>query len=288
MPFLLPRRNRRRFGLIAVLALMVVMSGIARGDWRFDADSGVVYNNNLSNSDRDFERDYAWDSNLRAANGTQLTRNLRMTLSAELHSQAWASFRDFNNFRPAGSLAMRYRFGLGPTAPWLGVDDQLGYAFFGDKDRSGLENRFQVGGGIGFTDRLAFEAGYVFENFEARDAFWDWSGHIVLARLSYDVTSSLQIALGYSFRNGDVISYALPPRPDIVAIRSEQETVDTFGFPNYNAYKLRGSTNAVSISGAYTITKYLSFQLLYEYRNTFHHPLEYENHVFEAKIAFAY
>ena len=95
--------------------------------------------------------------------------------------------------------------------------------------------------------------------------------------------------LGYSYREGNVISYAVPPRPDIVALTSQRRIVTTFGTdPLYTAYRLRGQTNAISVTIGYAMTKYLSVQLAYEYATTSHDPLQYENHLVEAKVALAY
>jgi hypothetical protein len=107
--------------------------------------------------------------------------------------------------------------------------------------------------------------------------------------LSFDVTSSLQISLGYAYRYGDVVSYAVPPRPDILRLASEEQIVTTFGTdPLYTAYRLQASTHSVSVSARYFVAKYLSVLVSYEYAATSHDPLEYENHLIEAKVAFAY
>ena len=126
-------------------------------------------------------------------------------------------------------------------------------------------------------------------NSAATDDFFDEQGHTGNARVIVDLTSSLQIVLGYTYRDGDVISYAVPPRPDLFLLASELRPVTTFGTnPLYTAYRLRGQTNAVSVSAGYALTKYLSVQVAYEYAATSHDPLQYENHLVEAKIAFAY
>ena len=64
--------------------------------------------------------------------------------------------------------------------------------------------------------------------------------------------------------------------------------MNSFGSPPYMAYRLRGVTNAVSASVGYTVSKYISLQVNYEFRDTTHSPLEYVNHLVEAKVAFAY
>jgi len=277
----------RRTGLAVLLAMAL---SAARADWRVDAETGAFYDSNLSNSDRasDVKDDWAWQSNLRVGNAFQLARDLRLNLAADLREQVWARFDSFSNVAPGGTASLRYRFGLGRQAPWVLVEDRLAYAFFKEDDRSGVENRFRIKGGIGITEWLAVEATYTFDDYAAKIPFWDLSGNSGAIRLTFDPTSSLQVALGYLYRNGEVISYAIPPRPDIVALTSDRESVNSFGSPPYTAYRLRGVTNALSASVSYTFSKYISVQVNYEFRNTTHRPLEYVNHLVEAKVAFVY
>jgi hypothetical protein len=274
-------------GLFVLLAMAL---SAARADWRVDAETGALYDSNLSNSERasDVKDDWAWQSNLRVGDGFQLAHDLRLNLGVDLREQVWARFDAFNNVAPGGSASLRYRFGLGRLAPWVLIEDRLAYAFFKESDRSGLDNRFRIRGGFGITERVSVEAAYTFDDYEARSPFWDLSGNSGAIRLTFDVTSSLQVALGYLYRNGEVISYALPPRPDLVALSSAREPVNSFGSPPYTAYRLRGVTNALSASVGYTVSKYISLQVNYEFRDTTHGPLEYVNHLAEAKVAFAY
>ncbi len=276
---------------VVLVVLLTMTVNAARADWRVEAETGLLYESNLSNSDRasDEKDDVAWQSKVRLGNGLQLTRDLRLNLSADASEQVWARYDDFNNLLAGGTAGLRYRFGLGGKAPWVLVEDHAAYAFFNDDRRSGLENRFRVRGGVGISERLSAEAGYTFDDFEAKNSFFDLSGHSGSIRLTFDATESLQVALGYNYREGDVISYARPPRPDIATIAAEElESITSFGRPLYTAYRLGGSTNAVSASLGYTLTKNASVLVSYEFRHTASGPLEYENHVVEAKFSFAY
>ena len=276
--------------LMSLALLALAATAPARADWRIDAETGALYDSNLSNSDRDSDMkdDWDWRSHLRIGNGAQLTRDLRLNLGANLDADSWARFHDFNNVAPGGTVSLRYRLGLGREAPWVLVGDSLGYAFYHDEGRSGRDNSLRVGAGFGFCERFALEAGYTFEDFDAKEQLWDSSAHSGTIRLTYNVTSSLQLGLSYTYRDGVFISYALPPRPDLVVFDTERELVDTFGTPQYTAYRLRGPTNAVSASASYVLSRYVSIQLSYEFRHTSHDTLEYENHLFEAKIGFSY
>src|SRR5438270_8506693 len=80
------------------IVLLTLFSSIARAEWRIEAETGVVYNSNLSNSDRsaDVRDDWAWRSDISAANGLQLTRDLRLNLGADMRGEVWDRFDAFN------------------------------------------------------------------------------------------------------------------------------------------------------------------------------------------------
>jgi hypothetical protein len=272
------------------MVLLILLSTFARAEWRFAGQTGVVYNSNLSNSDRsaDVRDDWAWNSDISAGNALQLTRDLRMNFGADLRGELWDRFGAFNTIGPGASAGLRYRFGLGRQAPWVLLEDRLGYDWFQDTPQSGCDNVFNFQAGIALSDRIALEGGYAFESFVAPNDFYDRQLHRANASIVFDVTSSLQVTAGYIYREGDVISYAVPPRPDIARFSIERENEDEFGQPLRTAYKLLGRTHALSFSAAYQLTKYASVQLGYEYAVTTHDPLQYENHLVEANIAVAY
>jgi hypothetical protein len=278
-----------RVTLLSVLLAMTL--NFARAEWHLDTETGGFYDSNLSNSDRASDREYdlAWKTDLRIGNGFQLSRDLRLNVAADLHSAVWDHYDGFNEIGTGASAGLRYRFGLGRQAPWILLEERIGYDRFHETVRSGWDESLRLRGGIAISERIALEAAYIFGNFAAPDDFFDEQGHTGNARVIVDLTSSLQIAIGYTYREGNVISYAVPPRPDILLLTSETRPVTTFGTnPLYTAYRLRGQTNAVSVSAGYALTRYLSVQLAYEYAVTSHDPLQYENHLVEAKLAFAY
>jgi hypothetical protein len=272
------------------IVLLILLSSFARAEWRFEGQTGVVYNSNLSNSDRspDVRDDWAWNSDISAGNALQLTRDLRLNFGADLRGELWDRFDAFNTIGPGASAGLRYRFGLGRQAPWVLLEDRLGYDWFQDTPQSGCDNVLNFQAGIALSDQIALEGGYAFESFVAPNDFYDRQLHRANANIVFDVTSSLQVTAGYIYREGDVISYAVPPRPDIARFSIEREDEDVFGQPLRTAYKLLGRTHALSFSAAYQLTKYASVQLGYEYAVTTHDPLQYENHVVEANIAVAY
>jgi hypothetical protein len=272
------------------LILFMLAAGTVEAEWGFNAETGIVYDSNLSNSDRstDVRDDWGWRSDVSVNNGLQLTRDLRLNLGADVRGDVWDRFDAFNTVGVGSTASLRYRFGLGRQAPWVLLEDRLGYDRFHDTSQSGNDNEVNLRGGVALNERIALEGGYAFESFIAPDDFYDRQLHRADARMIFDVTSSLQLALGYAYREGDVISYAVPPRPDIARFAIKRENEDEFGQPLRTAYKFLGRTHALSFSAAYQLTKRASIQLEYEYSITMHDPLEYEKHLVEFKIAVAY
>jgi hypothetical protein len=271
--------------------LFAIPLQFARADWRFGAESGSLYDSNLSNSERasDEKPDWAWKSGAQVGNGLQLSRDLRLNLEADLRSLVWGRYDGFDQIGSGVSAGLRYRFGLGRQAPWITLENRIGYDHFRENFRSSWDESLGLRAGIGLSERLALECGYLFENIAAPGDFFDQQSNQVDGRIIFDLTAALQISLGYSYRNGDVISYAVPPRPDLFAIARVRPQVSTFGTnPYYNAYRFRGETHAVTVVAGYTIRKYLAIEVAYEYAATSHDPLQYENHLVEAKITFAY
>jgi Outer membrane protein beta-barrel domain len=277
--------------MLLAAAALVMSLGAARADWLFDGSSGVVYESNLSNSDRDedVKDDWAWKSDLRISNGFQVSRDLRMNFGADLRSELWDRYAGFNQIGPGTIEGARYRFGLGRLAPWVLVENRIGYDRFQDTDQSGYDENIDVRGGIALSDRVALEAGYRFENFVAPDDFYDQQSHHADGRITIDLTPTVQVAVGYGYRRGDVISYAVPPRLDIARFATEKEDITIFGTnPRYIAYKFSGRTHSLDVSAGYAVNKYFSIQVGYEYSVTTRDPLSYENHTVEATLAFAY
>jgi hypothetical protein len=282
---------KTRTNLAVVVVLFFAAVTIAQAQWRFEGETGFLYDSNLSNSDRtaDQEPDGSWKTDLRVANGFQLLRDLRLTVAADLQSQVWSEYSDFNRICPGAEVGLRYRFGLGRLAPWIMMENRTGYDRFHGSARSGWDESASLRGGVAISDRVALEAGYTFGNFVAPDNFFDLQSHRLGARLIVDLTSSLQMTVGYDYREGDVIAYAVPPRPEIAAFAVEREDVTTFGTdPVYTGYRLLGRSHVVSVSAVYAFNKYFSASVGYEYASTSHDPLRYENHLVEAKVAFAF
>jgi hypothetical protein len=150
---------------VTVLSGLLAMTlNFARAEWGFDMETGGFYDSNLSNSDRASDREYdlAWKTDLRIGNGFQLSRDLRLSVAADLRSAVWDHYDGFNEISPGALAGLRYRFGLGRQAPWILLEERIGYDRFHETVRSGWDESLRLRCGIAISERIALEAAYIF------------------------------------------------------------------------------------------------------------------------------
>ena len=282
-------RLSRPAKIVWLVLLCASLQSAKAGKWIFDFRSGVLYDSNVSNSDRPDEReaDLAWRSDFAAGQSFQLNDDLRLSVFGEVESHLWATYDGLSNIRPGLVPSLRYRFGLGKNAPWIRLETKAGYANFAESGRSGWEVRPGLRGGLSMAEHVALEVGYEYQHYAAREAVWEQDGHSVSLRGKIELTSSTQLSIGYSYRYGDVTAAAIPPRPDFVAIADVREFINTFD-ELYMAYRFPASTHAGSIGLSQTLGHGVALQASYEYRYTTHDSLHYLNHATQLALAISF
>jgi len=280
--------GRARFSLPNLLTAILLSLAAARsssGDWIRDFRVDVSYDDNVSRSNReaDERQDVAFRALAHLGRFGQLSDDLRLTLTADFSGEAWERYQDFNNTTAAGTASLRYRFGLGALAPFVRVEGSAGYASFEQSLQDGARYRSAVTFGKRLTERLSLEASYYFDDIDSRVRVFDQEAHHFSLAGSFDLSETTQITAGYELRDGEVISYAVPPRPDIVALANALRHVDTFG-GDYVAYNLDATTHTFSVGVSQAFTRFLALNLRYERQETSRAHLYYINNIFNASV----
>ena len=268
-------------------ALLWVARTGANADWIREFRAEGLYNSNVSRSNREEDRldDFAFGAAVRFGKFTHLDSadRLRLTFTLDLDSQAFAEFDDFSNISAGATASLRYRFGLGAMAPFLRVEGGVRWADFNDELQDGVRSDLSVVIGKRVLERLELQTGYVFDHTQTRTSLYDQQGHGFFARITFDLTSSTQLSAEYSFRDGEVVSYNVPPRPDLIALANTRLDVNIFGTP-YVAYNLDATTQRGAFGIHQAITRNVGVSLRYELQSTTRDQIDYTSHVFLAAI----
>ena len=244
---------------------------------------------NLSNSNRQADQrdDFAFAGQAHFGRFDEITDNLRLTMTADLDAQAFANYEDFNRVILGSTASLRYRFGLGAMAPFVRIEGSGGYANFEQNLQDGGRYRAGITAGKRITERLALDASYFFEDIGGRIRLFDRRSNTFALTASFDLTETTRLTAAYEFRDGEVISYAIPPRPDIVALANARRTVDTFGQP-YVAYNLDAATHSFGIGVSQVLTQSVSLNVRYQWQQTSRAQLSYSNNILRVSIHAAF
>jgi len=280
-------RSSEPHRVLLAAALIFGAAPATNADWIREFRAEGLYNSNVSRSNRAEDRldDFAFGASVRFGKFTHLDSadKLRLTFTLDVDSQAFAEFDDFNNVSAGATASLRYRFGLGAAAPFLRVEGTVRWADFNDELQDGVRSQLEVVAGKRVLDRLELQAGYVFDNTDTRTPLYDQQGHGFFVRAAFDLTSSTQLTAEYSFRRGEVVSYNVPPRPDLIALANTRLEVDIFGTP-YVAYNLNATTQRGAFGIHQAITRNVGVSFRYELQSTTRSQIDYTSHVFLAAI----
>jgi hypothetical protein len=251
----------------------------------FRADVWTKYESNASNSDRssDREEEFFLGTNLVLGTDGVLGRDWRWSARLEAEGEAALRFPDLSRIEAGPGFGIERKLGLGWQAPRLKLDGLFTARAEGQSEASGWRIAPSLELLVPVTERWGVEARYLPEWFFADSDVFDVTAHEVGAGTWFDFTPSTRLALNYAFRRGDVVSYATPPRPDIVAIRDVQSTSDAFDV-NRVDYRLDADRHSLEGALIQTLTEQLSLRAAYRWETTRESDLNYENHTFQVTL----
>ncbi|MDB6167380.1 MAG: hypothetical protein JWM88_244 [Verrucomicrobia bacterium] len=271
----------------AVLLAAAVAAAARSADWRPDISLVARWNSNAANADRAADEIGALELQASAevfATRIALGRDDALFLSAGVALDAWPRFDQLGSIGAGPRLSWQHKFGLGALAPVLRVEFTADAVDARNEERSGLAGSGRALWQRRFESGLQLTLSYERTRRHARDALYNQTAGEAAAGISYDLGELWTLAVKTSWRRGDVLSYAIPPRPDLVALARDRDTVDTFGQPRV-AYSLE----ARSLGGAVAVTRSIDDRTAltwgYEYRVTERSPLRYRNHLVSAGVS---
>jgi hypothetical protein len=266
--------------VLAVPALCFCLATAAHADWIRDFSIRGIYNDNVSNSNRDADKldDFAFDTSIRLGKFAELSSALKFAFTLDFDSRQWVNYSDLDNFQAGATASLRYRFGLGAMAPFLRLEAGAHYVGFNQDLQDGGRYRVALVAGKRLTERWDAQVSFLFDAADTRSRLYTQTGLGFSVHTSFNLTSSTQLTADYTFRHGDVISYAVPPRTDLTALANDRAIVTTFGTP-YLAYNMDATTNTLAFGVNQALTRSLGFSVRYELSETSRSKLHYTNNV---------
>lgn len=249
-------------------------------DWAPNLTLAGVWDSNVTNAELESDQidSLQFKADLLASKRYGLAANDSLHLSGHAGGEWWPRYDGLLNGAVGGRIEWRHKFGLGALAPVFAAELAADGVQAREDGRSGSTTALTLSLRKRFSDTLRLTLWHEIARKDARFAVFDRQGNETTLELDRDFNEVTRLTLGVRHRNGDILSYATPPRPDLVDLAPNRLAVDTFDRP-MTAYSIDART--WSARGAVTRALDDSSAIIaaYEYRQTKRGTLSYGNHL---------
>lgn len=265
---------------LLLLAGLLSLPTARADDWAPNLTLTTAWQDNASNASRRADRisGLQTEADLIAAQRYGFGHNDSFHPALHVGGEWWPRFRGLNQAAVGGRLEWRHKFGLGAIAPVFSVELAGDGVIAEETGRRGTRTGVTVALRKRFNDYWRASIAHEFARHDARLAVFDRSGNESSVELARDVADVARFTFTLRYRDGDVLSYGTPPRPDLVALARNRMLVETFGRPMV-AYSIDARTVGAKVAAIRALDESSALVLGYEYRETEHKPLRYVNHL---------
>jgi hypothetical protein len=255
-------------------------------EWSPSVGTNLTWDNNASNANRDSDRVAAWrlGGTASASRFHSLSREWRVNCGFAAAAEWWPQYAGLDRISGGANAALIWKPGLGPDAASWQLNAEAQYVGARESARSGTAGILGFAWRKGSGDAGRFQLGAQLTRQDARSAVFARTGGTIFAQFDRDLTERWRLTLRVSYRDGDIVSYATPPRPELLsrasAVMRENRTFDR----NFVAYRLEAQTwsGVIGVTPALNDRTSLSFQL--EWRESARGPIRYTNHLATAGL----
>jgi hypothetical protein len=266
-------------------ALASTLSG-APTDWAPSLTATATWNSNVTNANRspDIIGDLQLGADAAVSHRFALGAGDAVFLGAQIEGDASPRFDRLDRAALGPRLAWRHKFGLGAFASAFSLELAGDAALARESDRNGVAGSATLAWRkrLDPATRVAWSAAWTRQ--DAREALFARTGTETAAEIAHDFDERWTVAADVRWRDGTVLAYATPPRPDLVALARDHEPYDTFDRP-FMAYSLTAHTLGGSLALSRAVGPSTACTLRYEWRQTERGPLRYMNHLVSASLA---
>ncbi len=273
-------------GLRLCLLSPALALGAGPADWAPNLTTTATWDSNATNASRSADTigALALRADVTSAARFPFGPDDTFFAGAAIRAEAWPRFDGLDRAALGPRLTWQHKFGVGALAPVFDLElagDVIGARESARTARAGsvtlaLRKRFDAATRVSLTHTRARE--------DARELVFDRTGAETTAELVRDLDEHWSLAFTARWREGDVLSYATPPRADLVALAHVRVPNTTFDRP-FVVYSLeaRSLSGGLAVTRALADTTALTFR--YDWRQTERGPLRYVNHLVSAAVA---
>lgn len=288
-----------------ITLLWIIQPASAEGaEWIADAEAGLLYNDNLTQS---FFKSYeigdpAFLLSMALGRYYQLTDTTRLSFTVNSWGRAHKTFDGLNSITSGITAGVKHKYGLGPDVPWIRADAYAGYMDVRDDARKGMQYTMGLRMGKRFSPRFDGSLGYVYSLRDGGDGevgmknimhgigtdVYDQTNQMLSLEVNYMITRDALLTAGYSYQTGEFDSTCSVADFETVWDAEEVRGVTADKVFGGLAYRIRGIRNIASLNFSYALSRHTSLNLVYKYQSGKGDVLSYQSSIVHAAFMYRY
>lgn len=260
--------------------LLAVPLALAGPSWLPSAHTSVTWQDNATNADRASDILDAAQilGEFAVTRRTQLARDDAFFTSLALTAESWPRFDGLDRAGAGVRLAWQHKFGLGPFAPLLALEGVGDFVTARESGRAGRNGLLVLTARQRLSQAWRVRGRHEEARYDGRAHAFDRTGRESTLGFEFEAAPGWRLSASGSRRHGGVLSYATPPRPDLLREGKALTTVTTFdrSIPMV-AYYFIARTDSWRVESAHSLGATRTLSLAAEYRDTARGPVRYVN-----------
>lgn len=264
----------------AALLLLTASVSLAGPAWLPSALTGATWHDNATNANRagDILGALQWQTEVSATRRSPLGRDDTWFTTLAAAAECWPRFDGLDRAGAGVRLAWQHKFGLGPFAPLIAIELNGDGLAARESDRAGRQGALALNVRQRLSNDWRLRLRHEQARTDARGPAFDRTGRETSLAAECEAAPGWRLSAAAAYREGTVLSYATPPRPDILKEGRARGLVTTFDrVTPMMSYTLDARTWSWRIEAAHSLTDRRTLTLAAEYRETERGAIRYRN-----------
>ena len=271
------------------VCLLLAIAATRADDWAPNISFAPSWNDNASNADssRDAFGALKLSGDLLASQRYVCGRDDSLHAGLHLSGEWWPRFNGLTSGGGGVRGEWQHKFGVDAHAPILSLEGAADAVAAKESVRRGFGTGVTLALRKRFNDLTRGTIAQEFSWYDARSRIFDRAASETSVEVDRDLTDVTRLTLTARYRDGDIVSYATGPRPDLDALAPHRGTLGTFGHP-MTAYRIDAKTWSMRVAISHATSQSSAIVAAYEWRDTRRAPLSFTNNILSLAFVHQY
>ena len=265
---------------LRLLALLGFATAVHAENWAPNLTTTATWHSNATNAESSDDQldSLQINADVLASHRYKFGRDDAIRLSAHFAGDWWPRYNALLRGAAGGRAEARHQFGADPLAPEIAIEGAVDVVEARETGRRGLATAGTASIRKRITPLTRATLWHEVSWFNARLGTYDYSASESAFEIDRDFGKVMRLTFTAKFRDGDIVTYATGPRPDLEDRAPHRIETDTFERP-MTAYRIDAQTWSGRLSLVRALDDSTAILVAYEHRASKRGPFRFPDHL---------